>query len=111
MRCRSIFLVASVKFDFYYRRSGQFAIECRPIRDAAAQKLRPWRNRDIRGDRLRQQPPKLGMMPAQIMTGAVPMRPNACPEPFHFRDQRLAIHTENVFVHLFTFLAQYARKR
>ena len=49
----------------------KFPVECLPILDAAAQKLRPGRDCDILRNRFGKQAPKLWMMPAQIVPTTV----------------------------------------
>jgi hypothetical protein len=50
---------------------------------------------------LRQEAPQRGVMPAELVTGAVTVGANAAAELSHFLDQMLSGHPGQVFVHQF----------
>src|SRR3954447_15824812 len=70
---------SSLVFEISPRRVGQFALQRLPIAQAAAQEFRPRRNGHFGRDPIGQQSPEIGMVPAQVVTGAVPVRADACP--------------------------------
>src|SRR5262245_12010481 len=85
-------------FDIEHGRVRQLAVERFAVSQASAQELRPWRDRDFGCHPLGQQTPELGVMPAQIMSAAVPVFTDACPQPLHLGDQRLAGYVQ-ILVH------------
>ena len=75
------------------------SIERSPIGDTAPHELRPGWNRNIWGDRLWQQAPKLGVKPAQVMSRTVAMCTDTRAQSLYFRNQRFEVHYINIFVH------------
>lgn len=98
-RCCSA--LTSVVLDFGHRRRRQFTIQGFSVLDASPQKIRPRWNCDFRSHTLRQQPPKVGMMPAEIMTAAVAVLSDASPQPLDLIDQLFTGHSVQIFVHEF----------
>ncbi|MBW3578718.1 MAG: hypothetical protein KY462_13455 [Actinobacteria bacterium] len=87
-----------VVLDIVNRGAGKLTIERFSVREATAQELRPWRYGNLRIDRLRQQTPELGMMPAEIVARTVPMSTDARPESLHLGDERLAVKALQILV-------------
>jgi hypothetical protein len=77
-------------------------VERLAIADAALQELRPIGNDRHGIGSLWQERPKLGMMPAQLVAGAVPVRANGPPQPFDFGHQLVARHLVEFEVHVTT---------
>src|SRR5882757_2405780 len=89
---------ASFVFEIGPRRIGQLAVQRFPVSQASTQEFWPRRHRDFGRNRLGQQSPKLGMMPAKIVAGAVAVRANAGPQTFHLSNKSLAVPTIEVMV-------------
>lgn len=88
-----------IVLDIRDRSTRKLTIERFSIGDATAEELWPGRHGDVRIDRFRQQTPELWMMPAEIVAGVVPMRPDASPKSLHFGDEHLAVKTLQVLIH------------
>src|SRR5262249_8820263 len=68
--------------------------------DAAAQELRPRRNRGLRIRPLGQESPKSGVMPAEVMSATVSVVPNPCAQAFGLAKQLLVRHPLEILVHV-----------
>src|SRR5690606_34642349 len=91
--------VLLVEFRVGARRVGELPVQGLPVADAAAEKLRPIRHRDVPRDRLRQQAPELRMVPAEIVPAAVAVGADAGAQPHHFRDQLFPGEVVEVRIH------------
>jgi hypothetical protein len=76
-----------VEFPIRAPSIGEFPVEGRAICDTAAQELRPLGHGKILWDWLRQQAPKLRMVPAQVVTAAVAVSANASTQPDHLGNE------------------------
>jgi len=88
-----------VVLDILDRGTGKLLIEGFPVGDTAAHEPRPGRYGDIGIHGLRQQTPKLRMVPAEVMARAVAVRTDACSEALHLRDQGLAVKACQIPIH------------
>ena len=64
------------------------------------QKLRPFWHSYVWIDLFRKKSPELGMVPAQLMLGAVAMLANPRPQFLYFRDQFVSRKSFKIFVHI-----------
>lgn len=80
------------------RRVRPLSLERLPVPETAAQEFWPGRNRDIRIELLGQQAPEGWMMPAQIVTSAVAMNPDAVPKPSCLGNELVAAHGQKIVV-------------
>lgn len=78
---------------------GQLVVEGLTIANTTAQKLRPVRNNRDWIVLLGQQTPERRVMPAQLVTRAVAMFPNALPQLLRFGNEFFARHALEVFIH------------
>src|SRR5262245_10854970 len=78
---------------------GSLLVQRLPIADAAGEELGPFRNLGNRIGLLREKSPQRRMVPAQVMTGAVPMGSNAVAQLAHLVDQLIARHAQKIVVH------------
>src|SRR6266508_1292857 len=85
-------------FEISPRRVRQLALQRFAIAQAAAQKFWPGRDGHFGRDPLGQQAPEIGMVPAQVVTGAVAVRADARSETLHLRDQLVAAQCFEVAV-------------
>src|SRR5262245_43549378 len=74
------------------RRRGGLLVERLAIAGAAAQEFRPGRNGNGWIYLLREQRPHRGVVPAQIVPGAVPVRADGVAQFPHLGDQMLSAH-------------------
>src|SRR5688572_29377925 len=81
------------------RGTGQLAIQRLPVPQAAAKKLGPFRDGDLRCDFLREERPQVGVVPAKLVSGAVAMPADASAQTADFSDQLLPREVVDVFVH------------
>src|SRR2546430_818664 len=79
-------------------RGRELDIERLPVPDAAPQELGPVRNLRERIRGFGQEPPELGMMPAEIVAGAVPMPPDPFPQTKDLVDQLVARECRELLV-------------
>ena len=72
----------SVLVEFFARpgRAGELGVEGLAVANAAAHELRPVGDRGHRVGGLREERPEIGMVPAQVVAGAVPMLPDPSSE-------------------------------
>lgn len=89
----------AVGLDVRDRSVRPLAIKRFPISNASPQELRPRRNGDFWFDRLRQETPKLRMVPTEVMARAIPVGPDARAEPLNFRDEVIPAHAFEIIVH------------
>lgn len=69
------------------------------IAQAATHEFRPGRHGDLRLDLLRQYPPELGMVPAEIVPGSIAMFADAGAQAFDLCDQLLRRHPDEIIIH------------
>src|SRR5262245_7887538 len=70
------------------------------VSDAAAEELRPRGNRRLRFRSLGKEAPKLGVMPAKVMSATVSVVPNPCAQTFGLVKQLLLRHPLEILVHV-----------
>ncbi len=89
-------------FEFFSgaRGLGSLGVQGFTVAEAALEKLRPGGNGDDGIDFIRKQVPKIRMVPAKVLAGAVAVLANAGAEFFDFGQQFLAGHGFEVFVHV-----------
>src|SRR5262249_26903319 len=92
-------LLGVAGLDIRARNIWKFPVECLPILDTAAQKLRPGRDCDILCTRFGKQTPKLWMMPAQIVPTTVAVGTDAGPQPNHLGNQFFSGPVLDVLIH------------
>jgi hypothetical protein len=78
---------------------GQLSIERLAIANAPTQELRPIRDGNSAGKRLRQQSPKLRVMPTQIVSSAIAVRTNTRTQPQNLSDELVPTHAFEVVIH------------
>src|SRR6516162_4858184 len=71
-----------------------------PISNASAHELRPRRHRNIGLDWLRQKRPERGMVPAEVMTGRIPVRADTGTEFPDLLDKLVAGHRHQILINV-----------
>jgi hypothetical protein len=88
------------KFVRRTRRVGQLFVERLPVTDAAPQELGPGGNGEPRVERLREEPPEVRLVPAQVVSAAVAVSPDPVAEPLHFIDELFPRERVEIVVHV-----------
>lgn len=77
----------------------KLGIERLAIAETTAKELGPFRDGEAGIDFFGEEIPKLRMMPAEVMAGAVTVLADACAEFFDFGDELVPVQVLEVFVH------------
>src|SRR5699024_4993080 len=78
---------------------GSLLIERLPVRNASAHELRPGRDGNVWIDLFGQGPPKIGMMPAQVMPRTVAMLTHRGAKLHHLSQQLVSRHGLQILIH------------
>ena len=88
-----------VELDLHARCVRQLLIERFAIPQTPTKELRPLRHTWKRVALLGKQPPQIGMVPAQLVSGAVAMRPDSGTETLDLGHECLSIEIRQILIH------------
>jgi hypothetical protein len=92
--------ILRVEFLIMHLVIRELFVERLTIANTASQEPGPWRNGDLDASGLRQQGPKIRMVPAEIVTRGIAMRSNSRAQFPDLSRQFLPAHAIEIFIHL-----------